>query len=87
VAGWRLETDSLFFITTLHGPRRKHNLSLVAGACLQRLCIATEVTQLLLAHLVPRECVLPSPLLAMDVSGFTIPAVGRHVTVLTDQSL
>jgi hypothetical protein len=37
-------------ITTLQGPRRKHNLSIVEKACLQRRCIATEVIQLLLVY-------------------------------------
>jgi hypothetical protein len=63
LAGWRLELDSqffsneLFYIATLHGPRRKHSLSVVERACLQRRCIATEVTRLLLAYSLPRECV------------------------------
>jgi hypothetical protein len=49
LAGWRLELDSslyyfsteVFFITTLHGSCRKHRLSLVGKACLQRRCTAT----------------------------------------------
>jgi hypothetical protein len=50
LADWRLETrlaydfwNELFFITTLHGPRGKHSLSIVGNACLQRRCITTEV--------------------------------------------
>jgi hypothetical protein len=50
LAGWHLETrlysilllpaSELFFITTLHGPRRKHNLSIVRKACLW--CVAWQ---------------------------------------------
>jgi hypothetical protein len=47
----------LFFITTLHGPRRKHIFSIVGKVCLQRRCIATEITRFLLAYSLPRECV------------------------------
>jgi hypothetical protein len=64
-AGWRLETrldsmlllpaSELFLITTLHGPRRKHCLSIVDNACLQRRCIATEAIGLLLAYSLPRN--------------------------------
>jgi hypothetical protein len=56
LAGWSLETwlnsfsTVLFFITTLHGPRRKHSLSIVVEACLQLRCIETEVSRLLLAY-------------------------------------
>jgi hypothetical protein len=46
-----------FFIITLHAPRRKHSLSTVEKACLQRRCIATEVTRLLFAYSLLRECV------------------------------
>jgi hypothetical protein len=66
-AGRRLETrfftvlllpaSELFFIIILHGPRRKHSLSIVGKACLHRRCITTEVTQLLLAYSLPRVCV------------------------------
>jgi hypothetical protein len=59
-AGWQLEirltsmlllpVSEFFFITTLHGPRRKHSLSIVGKACLECRCIATEVTRLLLAY-------------------------------------
>jgi hypothetical protein len=67
-AGWSLETrlssvplltaSDLFFVT-LYGPRRKHSLSVVEKACLQRRCIATDVIRLLLAYLLPRERVYP----------------------------
>jgi hypothetical protein len=50
-------STELFSITTLHGPRRKHRLSIFGKACLQRRCISTEVTRLLLAYSLPRECV------------------------------
>jgi hypothetical protein len=45
----------LFFITTLHGPRRKYSLCIDEKVCLQRRCIATEVTRLLLASSLPRQ--------------------------------
>jgi hypothetical protein len=48
----QLPGSELFFITTLHGTRRKRSLSIVGKACLQRRCIATEVT---LAYSLPRE--------------------------------
>jgi hypothetical protein len=71
------------FITTLHGPRRKHNLSTVDKAYLQRRCIATEVTALLLEYLLPHGMCLGGRWLEMNVySDFTIPAFGRHVTIL-----
>jgi hypothetical protein len=67
----------LFFITTFHGPRRKHNLSISGNACLQRRCMTAEVTCVLAAGM----C-LQSRCLAMNVySDFTIPAFGRHVTI------
>jgi hypothetical protein len=44
-------STELFFKNTLHGPRRKYSLSIVVKACLQRLCIVTEVTRLLFAYL------------------------------------
>jgi hypothetical protein len=47
-----LFSTELLFITTLHGPRRKHSPSVVESSCLQRRCIATEVTRLL-----QRDCV------------------------------
>jgi hypothetical protein len=50
-------STELFFITTLHRLRRKHSLSIVGKACLQHRCIATEVTRLLLAFSLLRECV------------------------------
>jgi hypothetical protein len=46
-AGWRLGTW-LFTerpqLNSLHGPCRKHSLSIVLKACLQSRCISTEVT-------------------------------------------
>jgi hypothetical protein len=54
----------------LHGQSRKHILSVVGKVCLQRRCIATEVTELLLAYSLPRGS-LPSSCLAVNVySGF-----------------
>jgi hypothetical protein len=54
---WLFSTE-LFFITTLHGPFRKHSLSVAGKACLQRRCITTEVIRLLLAYSLQRECVV-----------------------------
>jgi hypothetical protein len=42
---------------TLHGLGRKHSLSIVGKACLQRRCIVTEVTRLFLAYSFSLECV------------------------------
>jgi hypothetical protein len=53
----QLFPTELFFITTLHGPQRKHSLSTVGKACLQRRCTATEVTRLLLAYSLPQQYV------------------------------
>jgi hypothetical protein len=55
--GWTLllPASKLFFITTLHGPRRKHSHSIVGKACLQCRYIATEVTRLF-AYSLPLEC-------------------------------
>jgi hypothetical protein len=50
-------STELFFITTLHGPRRKHSLYIVVRACLQIRCTAKEVTRLLLAYSLRWECV------------------------------
>jgi hypothetical protein len=47
----------LLFIITLHGPRRKHSLSIVGKACLQHRCIATDVTRLLFAYSFTQEYV------------------------------
>jgi hypothetical protein len=67
LAGSRLETrlcsilllpaSELFFIITLRGPRRKHNLCIVGKTCLQLCFIATKVTRLLLPYLLHRELV------------------------------
>jgi hypothetical protein len=54
---WRYSGPPLhgiFFIITLHRPRRKHSLSIIEKACFQRRCITTEVTWLLLAYSLPR---------------------------------
>jgi hypothetical protein len=78
----QLFLTELFFITTLHGPCRKHNLSIVTKARLQRRSTAMEVTLLLLAYSLPWEYLKGR--LAMNVySEFTLPAFGRHVTILT----
>jgi hypothetical protein len=89
LAGWPLETRltlTIFFalfIATRHGQRRKYSLSIVKRACLQRRCIATEVNRLLHAYSFAAGMCLLRRCLAMDVSSdFTIPAFGRHVTIL-----
>jgi hypothetical protein len=88
LSGWCLKTQlnsvlllpasELSFITTMHGPHRKHSLSVVGKMCLQRCCIAMEVACTFIAagmHLL-------SCCLAMNVySDFTIPAFGCHVTI------
>jgi hypothetical protein len=43
-------SNEFFFITSLYGPRRRHNLSIIVKACLQRSCTATEFTRLLPAY-------------------------------------
>jgi hypothetical protein len=66
-------STEFLFITILQGPRTKHRLSIVGKACLQCRCIATEVTQLLLAYSLQREMCLLSRCLAINVySEFTI---------------
>jgi hypothetical protein len=55
--GYHFFSTELFFITTLHGSHRKHSISIVGKPCLQSRCIATEVTQLLLAYSLQREFV------------------------------
>jgi hypothetical protein len=87
-AGWRLE---LFFISTLHRLSRKHSLYCWSGvftaplhnngggADLHRKRRWTIVARV---FVVAGIC-LPSRCLAMKVySDFTIPAFGRHVTLL-----
>jgi hypothetical protein len=51
---------SFILITTLHGPRRKRSLYIVGKVCLQRRCIATEVTPSLLAYSLPRDVFIKS---------------------------
>jgi hypothetical protein len=55
-----LPTSELFLITTFHGPRRKHGLSIVGEACSQLRCLAIDVLLL-------RALCLPSRCLAMDL--------------------
>jgi hypothetical protein len=43
----RTASAELFLTAILQGTRRKHSLSIVGKTCLQRCCIATEVTRLL----------------------------------------
>jgi hypothetical protein len=86
--GWDLETrldynftNEFLFLTTLHGPRRKHSLSIVGKACLQRRCIA-ESYSIVACVFVAAGIYLPSRCLTMNVySDFSIPAFGFHVTI------
>jgi hypothetical protein len=55
-----LPASELFLITTLQGSCRKHSLSIVRKARVERRCMATEVIRLLLAYSLPRECVYRS---------------------------
>jgi hypothetical protein len=48
-------STEVVFITTLHGWRRKHSLSVIGTVYWKRRCIATEVTWLLLAYSLPRK--------------------------------
>jgi hypothetical protein len=45
------------FLNPRHRSRRKHSLSIVEKACLERRCVRTKVIQLLLAYSLPRVCV------------------------------
>jgi hypothetical protein len=45
-----LPASEFFLRTTLQGPRRKQSQYIIGKACLQRHCIATEFTRLLLAY-------------------------------------
>jgi hypothetical protein len=66
-------TFDVFFITTLHGPRRKHSLSTLRKAHLQ--CLVACV-------FVAAGMCLPSRCLAMSIYfEFAIPALGRHITI------
>jgi hypothetical protein len=91
VAGWRLETrlfcmllvpaSELFFITTLHGPRRKHSLCIVEGV-FTALLHSNGSYPIVACVFVAAGMCLPSRCLAMnDYSDFAIPAFGRHVTI------
>jgi hypothetical protein len=87
-AGWCLETrldydfsNEIFFITTLHGPPRKHTLSIFGKARLRSRCIATEISSVVACVFVAVGMSLPSRCLAMNVySDLTIPAFGRNAT-------
>jgi hypothetical protein len=57
----------------LHGPRRKHSLSIVGKTCLQSRCL-----------FVAAGMCLPNCCLVMNVySDFAISAFGRHITIHT----
>jgi hypothetical protein len=86
LAGWCLETRlnssqlNYFSTSTLHGPRRKHSLSIVVKECLQCRCIAMEVARLLL-RIHCRGNVSTESLPNNVYTDFIIPAFRRHVTV------
>jgi hypothetical protein len=72
----RPDSTKLFFITTFHGPRRKHILSLVGKVCWQRCCYIVACVFVAAGKCLPSRC------LAMTVyTYFTIPDFGRHVTL------
>jgi hypothetical protein len=48
--GKQFFSTEVFFITISQGPHTNYSLSIICKACLQRHCIATEVTRLLLAY-------------------------------------
>jgi hypothetical protein len=85
LAGSRLETRifsaELFFITTLHGPRRKRSLCCCEGVFTPPLHSNGRYSIVACASFDAGIC-LPSRYLAKNVySDFAIPAFGRHVTV------
>jgi hypothetical protein len=62
--------------------RRKHRISIVGKACLQRRCKATEVFSIVACVFVVAGICLPSRCVTMNVySDFGIPAFGRHVRI------
>jgi hypothetical protein len=75
-----LFSAELFFITTLHRPRRKHSLYCWEGVFTLPLHSNGSYSIVACVFVVAGMC-LPSRYLAMNVySDFAIPAFGRHVT-------
>jgi hypothetical protein len=95
--GWHLETllysTSILFlqvwelllITTLHGPRRKHSLSVVEKAYLLIRCLTLEVLLLLLTA--SAGTCLPSRCLAMGLSITIYIYTERNVIISCSNSL
>jgi hypothetical protein len=46
-------TPIVFKITLRHGPRRKHNLSIVVKACLPPCCVTTAIVSLFVSRSLP----------------------------------
>jgi hypothetical protein len=79
----KLDSTELFFITALHGPRRKHSLSCWKGVFTAPLHSERSYSIVACVFVAAGMC-LPSRCLAMDVcSEFTIPAFGCHVTLIS----
>jgi hypothetical protein len=77
----------LFFITTLHGPRRKHPACCWEGVFTALLHSSGSYSIVACVFVVVGMC-LPIHYLAMDVfSDFTVPAFGRHVAICRYVSL
>jgi hypothetical protein len=89
LAGWRLETrlhsmlllpaSELFFITTLHGPRRKQPMYCWEGVFTAPLHSNGSYSTVACVFVAAGMC-LPSRCLAMDFSNFNLPTFGRHGT-------
>jgi hypothetical protein len=76
-----LDSTELFFITTLHRPRRKHSLFCWEGVFTAALHSKGSYLIVTCVFVAARMC-LQSRCLATNVySDFTIPAFGRHVTI------
>jgi hypothetical protein len=66
----RTISNELFFITTLHGLCRRHSLSIVEKPCLQRHCVATEVSRFFLAYVFTESLSSNERLFWLYYSGF-----------------
>jgi hypothetical protein len=74
-------STKLYFITTLHGSRRKHSHSVVEKACFTAPLHSNESYSIDACVCVAAGMCLRSRCLAMDVcSSFTVLAFGLHVT-------
>jgi hypothetical protein len=77
----RLFSTEIFFITTLHGPRRKQPLYCWEGVFTAPLHSNGSYSIVAYIFVAAGMC-QPSHCLAMNVySDFTIPALMRHVTI------